>query len=77
MKKSLPFLFLLITCCAFGQGSGEVIITEIYNRPLKLNWTQHCLVIRQEQMPRQMKVIPSGLKFIIPPAKTLTWKDGS
>ena len=35
MKKSLPFLFLLIACCAFGQGSGEVIITEIYNRPLK------------------------------------------
>ena len=35
MKRNLLFLFVLIACSAFGQGSGEVIITEIHNRPLK------------------------------------------
>jgi len=35
MQKILLFLFVLMAGTAFGQGSGEVIITEIYNRPLK------------------------------------------
>ncbi|MFK7905543.1 MAG: lamin tail domain-containing protein, partial [Chitinophagales bacterium] len=35
MRLYLPFLLLLLSASAFGQGSGEVIITEYYNRPLK------------------------------------------
>ena len=35
MKSQLLFIFLLISTISFGQGTGEVIITEIYNRPLK------------------------------------------
>ena len=33
--KFLPIFLLFLSFGAFGQGSGEVIITEIYNRPLK------------------------------------------
>ena len=35
MKINLLFIFLLMSTVAFGQGTGEVIITEIHNRPLK------------------------------------------
>ncbi len=35
MKINLLFLFLLMSSFAFAQGTGEVIITEIHNRPLK------------------------------------------
>ncbi len=33
--KFLPIIFLFLSFCAIGQGTGEVIITEYYNRPLK------------------------------------------
>ena len=35
MKINLLFIFLLMSSVVFGQGTGEVIITEIHNRPLK------------------------------------------
>lgn len=35
MKLKLLPIFLLTALTSFAQGTGEVIITEIYNRPLK------------------------------------------
>lgn len=35
MRTRLLFAFLLFSALSFGQGTGEVIITEIYNRPQK------------------------------------------
>ncbi|CAH8296493.1 putative secreted protein (Por secretion system target) [Mariniflexile fucanivorans] len=35
MRKTLLFILLLTATMSFGQGSGEVIITEIHNRPQK------------------------------------------
>lgn len=35
MKINLLFLFVLMSSFAFAQGTGEVIVTEIHNRPLK------------------------------------------
>lgn len=35
MKTKLLFTFLLISFMSFAQGTGEVIITEIHNRPEK------------------------------------------
>ncbi len=49
--KFLPILFLFLSLSVFGQGTGEVIITEYYNRPLKPS---------QEQLDAALPNNPAG-----------------
>ena len=51
MRISMISLFLLLVVCSFGQGTGEVIITEYYNRPLKPT---------QEQLDAALPNNPAG-----------------
>ncbi len=51
MKQNLLLLLLLISTIAFGQGTGEVIITEYHNRPLKPS---------QEQLDAALANNPAG-----------------
>ncbi len=50
MKSQLLIIFLLISSISFGQGTGEVIITEIYNRPLKPTQEQLDAVLASNPM---------------------------
>ena len=51
MRTKFLLLLLLITTGVFAQGTGEVIITEIYNRPLKPS---------QEQLDAALPNNPAG-----------------
>ena len=60
MRLILLSLYLVLTASVFCQGTGEVIITEYYNRPLKPTQEQLDAI----STPNEVETSIGTLRFI-------------